>query len=94
MLRVLDDSMAPEFRPGCMIVVDPTGRATDGAYVVAEVEGEIRLRRLRCEGGQAWLEALDCAIPTRPIGADLAVIMGVVTQRAGTRRRDHKRYDV
>lgn len=34
-LRVLDKSMEPEFRKGCMIVVDPTGRASDGSYVIA-----------------------------------------------------------
>jgi len=36
-LRVLDDSMQPEFRVGCIIVIDPTGRATDGCYVLADL---------------------------------------------------------
>ena len=35
-LRVLDDSMQPEFRKGCIIVIDPTGRATEGSYVLAK----------------------------------------------------------
>jgi len=35
-LRVLDDSMQPEFRKGCIILIDPTGRATDGSYVLAK----------------------------------------------------------
>ena len=35
-LRVLDDSMQPEFRRGCIIIIDPTGRATDGSYVLAK----------------------------------------------------------
>ena len=35
-LRVQDDSMQPEFRTGCIIVIDPTGRATDGSYVLAD----------------------------------------------------------
>lgn len=34
-LRVLDDTMQPEFRKGCIILIDPTGRATDGSYVLA-----------------------------------------------------------
>lgn len=34
-LRVLDESMQPEFKKGCIIIIDPTGRATDGSYVLA-----------------------------------------------------------
>jgi len=34
-LRVLDDSMEPEFRQHCIIVIDPTGHAKDGSYVLA-----------------------------------------------------------
>ncbi len=34
-LRVLDDSMEPEFRTNCIIVIDPTGHARDGSYVLA-----------------------------------------------------------
>jgi len=37
-LRVLDDSMEPEFRKGCIILIDPTGRARDGCYVLAKVQ--------------------------------------------------------
>jgi|GEM_PF-634276 len=39
-LRVLDDSMQPEFRKGCIILIDPTGRATVGSYVLAMTEPE------------------------------------------------------
>jgi len=34
-LQVLDDSMEPEFAKHCMIVIDPTGHARDGSYVLA-----------------------------------------------------------
>ena len=34
-LQVLDESMQPEFRKGCVILVDPTGRVQDGCYVLA-----------------------------------------------------------
>ena len=43
-LRVTDDSMEPEFAAGCVIVVDPTGRVRDGAFVVAECAGELVFR--------------------------------------------------
>ena len=35
-LRVVDDSMEPEFRRNCIVIIDPTGHARDGAYVLAE----------------------------------------------------------
>ena len=35
-LQVRDDTMEPEFASGCIIIIDPTGRATDGAYVLAD----------------------------------------------------------
>ncbi len=38
-LRVLDDSMQPEFRKGCIILIDPTGRAKEGCYVLAKITG-------------------------------------------------------
>lgn len=34
-LQVLDDSMQPEFRKGCIILIDPTGRVSDGCFVLA-----------------------------------------------------------
>ena len=37
-LRVLDNSMEPEFRKGCIILIDPTGRAKDGCYVLAKTK--------------------------------------------------------
>ena len=33
-LRVTDDSMEPEFATGCVIIVDPTGVAKDGACLL------------------------------------------------------------
>ena len=38
-LRVLDATMEPEFRQGCLIIIDPTGHVRDGAYVLAMDSG-------------------------------------------------------
>ena len=109
-LRVIDDSMAPEFAPGCVILVDPTGLATDGAFVLAEIDGEYIFRQLRRTEEGDRLVALNDSYPAIPLpgGAaiapggiaerprersPLASVRGVVVQRAGVRRRDHKRYD-
>lgn len=91
-LRVTDDSMAPEFPRGCVIIVDPTGRATDGAFVLAEHEGGYLFRRLRVDGGEVWLESLRAGFEIIRPAQGLSAVKGVVVQRAGTRRRDRKRY--
>ena len=41
-LRVLDNSMEPEFKQNCIIVIDPTGRAKEGSYVLANKAGQQR----------------------------------------------------
>lgn len=92
-LQVTDDSMEPEFRRECIVVIDPTGAVRDGAYVFAEVDGEFIFRRLRLDGRRAWLEALNSAYPPLDLEQGVAAVKGVVVQRTGTRRRDHKRYD-
>lgn len=91
-LRVTDDSMAPEFPRGCVIIVDPTGVAGDGAFVLAENQGTLVLRRLRVDGGDLWLEALRVGHEIIRPQDGFSAIRGVVVQRAGRRRRDHKRY--
>ena len=63
-LRVTDDSMEPEFRRNCIVIIDPTGHARDGAYVLAEVDGDYIFRQLRLNGDGVWLEALKKTYPT------------------------------
>lgn len=104
-LRVLDDSMQPEFRKGCIIIIDPAGLARDGSYVLArtaEVEGVMRdetdgyvFRQLRrSANNENWLlVALNEHYPRELTEEDLSGIAGVIVQRAGTRRRYHKHYD-
>lgn len=104
-LQVLDDSMQPEFRKGCIILIDPTGRATDGSYVLARclpddhdnqpierTDGYV-FRQLKRYADTWTLEALNHDYPSHPIAADLSEIVGVIVQRAGTRRSYLKRYD-
>ena len=91
-LRVIDDSMAPEFASGCIIIIDPTGLATDGAFVLAEIDGEYIFRQLRRTEGGDRLVALNDGYPATPLAGGLASVRGVVVQRAGARRRCHKRY--
>ena len=92
-LRVTDDSMEPEFTAGCIIIVDPTGVARDGAFVLAEIEGQYIFRKLeRTDGGDTLVALNDDYAPVA-LAAGLASVRGVVVQRAGARRKYHKRYD-
>ncbi len=39
-LQVLDDSMEPEFPEKCVIVIEPSDRCSNGAYVIVSVAGD------------------------------------------------------
>lgn len=91
-LRVLGQSMAPEFSEGDVIVVEPEGALRDGAYVVARDGDEWTLRQLVSRDGRWWLHPLNPAWRDRLLD-DLAAVRGVVIQAAVPgRRRLTRRY--
>ncbi len=92
-LRVLDDSMTPEFDVGCIIIIDPSGVARDGAFVLARCGDAHVFRQLRSRGDGWCLVALNDAYPALAVRAGAVTIQGVIVERAGTRRHYHKRYD-
>jgi len=92
-LRVIGDDMAPEFVDGHVVIVDPGGHVCSGCFVVAKYAGEAILRRLTIDGGRYRLAALKPGIAEIELRG-LDAIAGVVSQRAGRRRSEHKRYDV
>ncbi len=89
-LRVTDASMAPEFPQGCVVIVDPTAEPAPGRFAVAETPSGLVLRRLAAAPGGWRLEALAPGVEAD--SARPQDLRGVVTPRAGRRRRDHKRY--
>lgn len=91
-LRVIGDDMAPEFEDGHIVVIDPGGRIVSGCYVVVRIGAQAMLRQLLIEAGKYRLVALRDGLAEHEID-DLQAIVGVVSQRAGRRRREHKRYD-
>ena len=93
-LRVIGAEMAPEFRDGQILIVDPGGRLTSGCYVIARLDGEMIFRQLLIEQDDWILHALDPAPADIPLTNRVADIVGVVSQRSGRRRSEHKRYDV
>ncbi|MCG6869196.1 MAG: S24 family peptidase [Gammaproteobacteria bacterium] len=90
-LQVLGDSMEPEFEDGIVIVIDPTGVIESGSYVLAKDEGEYIFRQLIIEDGRYFLKPVNEGYETREVGG-LDVVEGVIVQKAGTRRHQHKHY--
>ena len=91
-LRVLGDSMLPEFEEGCVIVIDPGGAIRDGSYVIATHDNEYIFRQLRIVDDRYYLQPLNDLYDTVEID-NLSLVTGVISQKAGRRRKDHKRYD-
>lgn len=91
-LQALDDSMEPEFATGCVIIIDPTGLANDGAYVFAKDNAdEYIFRQLRIIDERYYLAPLNDLYETFEIKG-ITQIEGVITQRAGKKRSYHKNY--
>ncbi len=91
-LRVLGDSMEPEFKDGCIIIIDPAANVENGKYVIAEVNGEFIFRQFFKENEKLLLKAVNQGYQSIEI-SDVSAVRGIITQRAGTRRKYHKHYD-
>ncbi|MDO7877758.1 translesion error-prone DNA polymerase V autoproteolytic subunit [Hymenobacter sp. ASUV-10] len=79
--RVSGDSMVGAgIHPGDLVAVDRARRPADGSIVVAVVEGEHTIKRLRQREGRTWLEAENSRYPPLPVPAEVGlVVWGVVT---------------
>ena len=91
-LRVLGDSMQPEFKEGVIIVIDPAGAIRDGSYVIAMHNDELVFRQLRIIEDKYFLQPLNDLYDTVEIPG-LDAVTGVISQQAGRRRKDRKHYD-
>lgn len=90
-LRVIGDSMAPEFVEGHILIVDPALPPQHGAYVIIDYQGETTFRQFIVENEKKFLRALNDAYPVVELVEKYSV-RGVVVQRASRRRKDHKHY--
>lgn len=91
-LRVLGDSMEPEFPDGCVIIIDPGHVPRDGSYVVVEYAGDIFFRQLVIDGERRFLKPVNPKYGAFELVPPYTVRGGVV-QRRGARRSQHKHYD-
>jgi SOS-response transcriptional repressor LexA len=90
-LRVLGDSMEPEFPEGCIVIVDPGHAAKQGSFVIVEYAGDVFFRRLAVEGERRFLEPLNPKYGRFELIGPYTIRGGVV-QRAGRRRSQRKHY--
>jgi len=90
-LRVLGDSMEPEFADGCVIIIDPGYAPRDGSYVVVEFAGDVFFRQLIFDGERRFLRPLNPKYGGFELTAPYTIRGGVV-QQAGKRRSQRKRY--
>ena len=93
-LRVIGDDMAPEFVDGHVIVIDPGGKISSGCFVVVRLGEEAIFRQLVIDDDGYRLIAFNPELPEIRLDNGVTDIVGVVSQRAGKRRSQHKRYDV
>ena len=91
-LRVLGDSMEPEFADGCIIIIDPGYAPRDGSYVVVEFAGDVFFRQLVFEGERRFLKPLNPKYGGFELIPPYTIRGGVVQQR-GRRRAQHRHYD-
>ncbi|WP_310393937.1 translesion error-prone DNA polymerase V autoproteolytic subunit [Hymenobacter sp.] len=79
--RVSGDSMlGAGIHPGDLVAVDRALRAREGSIVVAVVEGEHTIKRLRYRAGRPWLVAENARYPPLAVGEEQGLaVWGVVT---------------
>lgn len=92
-LQILDDSMAPEFTPGQIVVVDNNARLYNGVFVVVQIGEDWLIRRWQpCSDETVLLEALSDRVDSVRVEASSVNVKGVVVQKAGRRRKDRRHY--
>lgn len=79
-LRVVGNSMEPEFWAGEIVIVDPDREAESGSFVVAKINhDEATFKQLIKDGGSVFLRPLNSAYPVMDVtGRDLRIVGRVV----------------
>lgn len=90
-LRVIGDEMEPEFPDGCILIIDPAGHCKHGSFVIAQRDDGHIFRKLEINQSSHTLVALKNGVERISL-EDKSSVVGVVIQRAGKRRKDHKHY--
>jgi len=94
-LQVLDDSMEPEFKKDCIIIIDASATIKHECYVMASVENGYIFRQLLIEDGKYFITPLNEAYMHEKREVTLEALEGVIVQQANPKgkRSERKRYD-
>ena len=90
-LRVLGDSMEPEFEEGSIIVIENNIAVEDGCYVLAQHDDEYIFRQLVKDKNCWQLSPLNEKYPIIPI-EDLSAVRGRIVSKTSPKGRDRKSY--
>lgn len=94
-LQVLDDSMEPEFKKDCIIIIDASAKVKHECYVMASVENGYIFRQLLIEEGKYFIAPLNEAYMHEKREIAFEALEGVIVQQASPKgkRSERKRYD-
>ena len=94
-LQVLDDSMEPEFKKDCIIIIDASATVKHECYVMASVENGYIFRQLLIEDGRYFITPLNEAYMHEKREVTFESLEGVIVQQASSKgkRSERKRYD-
>jgi len=94
-LQVMDDSMEPEFKKDCIIIVDASATVRHECYVMASVENGYIFRQLLIEGDKYFIAPLNEAYMHEKREIAFEALEGVIVQQASPKgkRSERKRYE-
>ena len=94
-LQVLDDSMEPEFKKDCIIIIDRSAMVEHECYVMASVENGYIFRQLLIENERYFIAPLNEAYMHEKREVAFDDLVGRIVQQASTKgkRSERKRYD-
>lgn len=90
-LRVLGDSMEPEFSDGEIIIIEPDQTHENGSFAIVHHEGELLFRQLCLDGGHWYLKPLNDSYPTLLVSGT-PEIKGRIISKSSGRGRQTKSY--
>jgi DNA polymerase V len=93
-LRVIGEEMAPEFNDGHIVIVDPGGTVRSGCFIVADTDSGYQLGCLTIVEKKHFISKLCEPENLTLLSAGMTSIVGVISQRSGKRRSEHKRYEI
>ncbi len=90
-LRVIGESMAPEFEDGAVIIIDPGYPVVNGAYVLVLYQKEYHFRQLVRRDDKAYLVPLNGNFHSLELEGHYQII-GVISQQNHNRTIIHYEY--